>query len=236
MSMPRVTSFSRRSVLRLAAGAGLLFLAGDLIRPATSRAATFAAPPLPYAENALEPIISARTVGFHYGKHTLGYFDNANKLVADTPLAGQPLEKVFVEAAKNPKMVGLFRNAAQAWNHVFYWNGLKPGGGGAPSGKLAKAVEASFGSLEGCQKALTEAALGQFGSGWAWLVADGDGKLKVVATGNADNPMQEGLKPLWVIDVWEHAYYLDYQNRRADYVKGVLEKCVNWDFAAKNLG
>ena len=227
---------SRRQVLRLAAGASLMLLAGGMLRPGQARAATFAAPPLPYAENALEPVISAKTVGFHYGKHTLGYFDNANKLVADTPLAGQPLEKVFLEAAKDPKLVGLFRNAAQAWNHVFYWNGLAAGGGGAPSGKLAKAVEASFGGLEPCQKALTEAALAQFGSGWAWLVADPAGKLSVVKTGNADNPMQEGLKPLWVIDVWEHAYYLDYQNRRADYVKGVLEKLVNWDFAAKNLG
>ncbi|KHK02330.1 Superoxide dismutase (Fe) [Desulfovibrio sp. TomC] len=213
-----------------------MLLAGGMLRPGQARAATFAAPPLPYAENALEPVISAKTVGFHYGKHTLGYFDNANKLVADTPLAGQPLDKVFLAAAKDPKLVGLFRNTAQAWNHVFYWNGLTAGGGGAPSGKLAKAVETSFGSLEACQKALAEAAATQFGSGWAWLAADGAGKLSVVKTGNADNPMQDGLKPLWVIDVWEHAYYLDYQNRRADYIKGVLEKLMNWDFAAKNLG
>ena len=235
MPAQSATFFSRRSVLRLAAGAGLMFLAGDLIRPAAARSEIFAAPVLPYAENALEPIISARTVSFHYDKHTLGYFANANKLVADTPLAKQPLDKVFLEAAKDPKMVGLFRNAAQAWNHMFYWNGLHPEGGDQPSGKLAKAIDASFGSLEACRKALTDAAVNQFGSGWAWLVADGHGALSVVATGNADNPMQQGLKPLWVIDVWEHAYYLDYQNRRADYVKGVLEKCINWDFAAQNL-
>ncbi|MYL83211.1 superoxide dismutase [Desulfovibrio aerotolerans] len=235
MPIPSAHTFSRRHMLRLTAGAGLLFLAGGLLRPGDAQAAAFAAPALPYAENALEPVISAKTVGFHYGKHTLGYFDNANKLVAESPLAGQPLEKVFLEAAKDPKMVGLFRNAAQAWNHVFYWNGLTATAG-APSGKLAKAIETSFGGLEACQKALAEAAVSQFGSGWAWLVADSTGKLSVVKTGNADNPLQDGLKPLWVIDVWEHAYYLDYQNRRADYVKGVLDKLVNWDFAAKNLG
>ncbi|MFP5257672.1 MAG: superoxide dismutase [Acidobacteriota bacterium] len=235
MPAPLAQSLSRRQVLRLTAGAGLMFLAGDLLRPGQARAATFAAPALPYPENALEPVISGKTVSFHYGKHTLGYFDNANKLAAEAQFAGQPLEKVFLEAAKDPKLVGLFRNAAQAWNHVFYWNGLTPTYA-APSGKLAKAVEASFGDLEGCRKALAEAAVSQFGSGWAWLVADKSGKLSVVKTGNADNPMQDGLKPLWVIDVWEHAYYLDYQNRRAEYVKGVLEKLVNWEFVAKNLG
>ena len=236
MPVPCEMSISRRGVLRLAAGAGLMFLAGGLLRPENAWAAAFAAPPLPYAENALEPVISARTVSFHYGKHTLGYFDNANKLVEQSPFAGQPLDKVFLEAAKDPKMVGLFNNAAQAWNHVFYWNGLKPGGGGEPTGRLARAVEASFGSAEACKKALAEAAVTQFGSGWAWLVADNAGKLKVVKTGNAGNPMQEGLTPLWVIDVWEHAYYLDYQNKRADYVAGVLDKLVNWDAVAKNLG
>ena len=236
MPVPCEMSISRRGVLRLAAGAGLMFLAGGLLRPENAWAAAFAAPPLPYAENALEPVISARTVGFHYGKHTLGYFDNANKLVEQSPFVGQSLDKVFLEAAKDPKMVGLFNNAAQAWNHVFYWNGLKPGGGGEPTGRLARAVEASFGSAEACKKALAEAAVTQFGSGWAWLVADNAGKLKVVKTGNAGNPMQEGLTPLWVIDVWEHAYYLDYQNKRADYVAGVLDKLVNWDAVAKNLG
>ncbi|EFL52672.1 Superoxide dismutase [Solidesulfovibrio fructosivorans JJ]] len=230
------TSFSRRNILKLAAGTGLMLLAGGMILPGQAHAEVFAAPPLPYPENALEPVISGRTVSFHYGKHTLGYFNNANKFVAESPLAGQPLDKVFLAAAKDPKLTPLFNNAAQAWNHVFYWNGLKSGGGGAPTGKLAKAVDASFGSAEACKKALATAATSVFGSGWAWLVADGDGKLKVVKTGNAGNPMQDGLKPLWVIDVWEHAYYLDYQNRRADYVAGVLDKLVNWDFAAKNMG
>ncbi len=236
MPSSNASSFSRRRFLGLAAGAGLMFLAGDLLRPGGSAAATFAAPPLPYPENALEPVISARTVSFHYGKHTMAYFENANKLVADTKLAGEPLEKVFLEAAKDPKLTGLFNNAAQAWNHAFYWPGLKGGGGGAPTGKLAKAIETSFGSLENCKKELTEAAVTQFGSGWAWLVADGAGKLKVVKTGNAANPLQDGLKPLWTIDVWEHAYYLDYQNRRPDHVKDVLDKLINWDYVAKNLG
>ena len=234
---PHPFTYSRRDVLFLAAGAGAVVLAGGFRTPAVAtEPPPFSMPPLPYAENALEPVISARTVSFHYGKHTRGYFDNANKLVADTPLAGQPLDKVFVEAAKNPKLVGLFRNAAQAWNHVFYWNGLSPKGGGEPTGKLAKAVGAAFGDTEGFRKALSAAAVGQFGSGWAWLVADGGGALKVVATGNADNPVQQGLKPLWVIDVWEHAYYLDYQNKRAEYVKAVLEKLINWSFVAENLG
>jgi superoxide dismutase, Fe-Mn family len=236
MSLHHASSFSRRDFLFLAAGAGALTLAGGLGGQVWAAAPPFSLPPLPYAENALEPVISGRTVGFHYGKHTRAYFDNANKLVADTPLAGQPLDKVFLTAAKDPKQVGLFRNAAQAWNHVFYWNGLMPKGGGAPTGKLAKAIDAAFGGPDGCRKALPAAAVGQFGSGWAWLVADGAGKLKVMATGNADNPMQEGLKPLWVIDVWEHAYYLDYQNKRADYVQAVLEKLVNWEFVARNLG
>ena len=233
--MPSPFAVSRRQALRLVAGTGLFFMAGGILRPSSAAAAAFEAPKLPYAENALEPVISARTVSFHYGKHTLGYFDNANKLVADTPLAGQPLEKVFLEAAKDQKLVGLFRNTAQAWNHVFYWNGLSAAGG-KPSAKLQKAIDASFGGQEALNKALAEAAVAQFGSGWAWLVADPAGKLSVVKTGNADNPLQEGLKPLWVIDVWEHAYYLDYQNRRADYVKGVLEKLVNWEFASQNLG
>ena len=235
MPVSRAASFSRRDVLRLSAAAGLMVMAGGLIRPDAAWAEAYTAPPLPYPENALEPVISARTVSFHYGKHTMGYFANANKLVAASPLAGKSLEEVFLAAGKDPKLTGIFNNTAQAWNHVFYWNGLNPKGG-APAGKLAKAIDASFGSLDGCKKALTEAAVSQFGSGWAWLVADKDGKLQVVKTGNAGNPLQEGLKPLWVIDVWEHAYYLDYQNRRADYVAGVLDKLVNWDFAAKNLG
>lgn len=235
MPAPRAPFLTRRDVLRLTAAAGVVALAGDLLRPARAQAATFAAPPLPYAENALEPVISARTVSFHYGKHTKGYFAKTETLVAESPYAGKSLEEVFLAAGKDPKMVGIFNNAAQAWNHVFYWNGLAPSGG-KPSAKLTKAIDASFGGMDGFKKALSDAAVGQFGSGWAWLVADDGGKLAVVPTGNAGNPLQQGRKPLWVIDVWEHAYYLDYQNRRADYVKGVLDKLVNWDFVSKNLG
>lgn len=234
MPTTHATSFSRREMLRLTA-AGFMFLASGMVLPGSARAEAFAMPPLPYSESALEPVISARTVSFHYGKHEKAYFDKANKLVAESPWAGQPLEKVFLEAAKDPKMSELFNNTAQAWNHVFYWNGLRAGSP-APSGKLAKAIDASFGSLEGCKKALHEAAVTQFASGWAWLVAEPDGKLKVVKTGNAANPMQEGLKPLWTIDVWEHAYYLDYQNKRPEYAQAMLDKLVNWEFVAKNLG
>jgi Fe-Mn family superoxide dismutase len=189
---------------------------------------------LPYADNALDPVISANTIGFHYGKHHKGYVDNLNKLVAGTELADMPLAKVVAATAGNPDKVGVFNNAAQVWNHDFYWNSLKPGGGGEPPADLARRMEASFGSVAACKEELKKAALTQFGSGWAWLAMDG-GKLVVVKTGNADNPTTKGLKPLLTIDVWEHAYYLDYQNRRADYVQALLDKLVDWGFAAKNL-
>jgi superoxide dismutase, Fe-Mn family len=198
-------------------------------------AAMFPMPALPYPEDALEPVISAKTLSFHYGKHTKAYYDNMNKALEGKPSAGMTLEKVFLDAAKDPAAVGLFNNAAQSWNHTFYFAGLKKGGGGMPTGKLAEAINAGFGSYEGFVKAFSEAAMTQFASGWAWLVADG-GQLKVVKTPNAMNPMVNGQKPLFTVDVWEHAYYLDYQNRRADYVKDVLEKLVNWEFVAKNLG
>ena len=192
-------------------------------------------PPLPYPENALEPVISARTIGFHYGKHHQGYVNNINKLVAGTDLADMPLEKIIQKTAGQPDKTGIFNNAAQVWNHTFYWKSLNPKGGGKPPAALMQKIDSSFGSLDACLKELTTAATTQFGSGWAWLVKDGE-KLKVVKTGNADNPMTQGMKPLLTLDVWEHAYYLDYQNRRADYVNGVLEKLIDWKFAAENLG
>ncbi|KAF0233350.1 MAG: Superoxide [Desulfovibrionaceae bacterium] len=195
----------------------------------------FAIPALPYPEDALEPVISAKTLSFHYGKHTKAYYDNTNKALEGKPSTDMTLEKVFLDAAKDPAAAGLFNNAAQSWNHTFYFAGLKKGGGGKPTGKLAEALNASFGSYEGFVKAFSEAGMTQFGSGWAWLVADA-GALKVVKTPNAMNPMVNGQKPLLTVDVWEHAYYLDYQNRRADYLKDVLEKLVNWEFVAKNLG
>jgi len=189
---------------------------------------------LPYPDTGLDPVISANTIGFHYGKHHKGYVDNLTKLVAGTELADLPLAKVVAATAGNADQTAVFNNAAQVWNHDFYWSSLKPGGGGEPPTELATRLEAAFGSVAACKEELKKAAMGQFGSGWAWLALDGE-KLVVTKTGNADNPLTKGLKPLVTIDVWEHAYYLDYQNRRADYVQAVLDKLINWGFAAENL-
>jgi superoxide dismutase, Fe-Mn family len=189
---------------------------------------------LPYPDDGLAPVVSANTIGFHYGKHHKGYVDNLNKLVAGTELADMTLAQVVAATAGNADRAAVFNNAAQVWNHDFYWSSLKPGGGGEPPAELARRMEAAFGSVAACKEELKKAALGQFGSGWAWLVLDGE-KLVVTKTGNADNPMTTGLKPLVTIDVWEHAYYLDYQNRRADYVEAVLDNLINWGFAVENL-
>lgn len=192
-------------------------------------------PALPYMENALDPVISANTIGFHYGKHHKGYVDNLNKLVAGTAFADLSLEKIISETAGKADMTAIFNNAAQSWNHTFYWKSLRPIGGGEPPANLKQKIETSFGTVDACKKELATASTAQFGSGWAWLVLDGD-KLKVVKTANADTPLTTGFKPLLTIDVWEHAYYLDYQNRRLDYVTAVLDKLINWNFAAENLG
>ena len=191
-------------------------------------------PPLPYAQDALAPVISAETLSFHYGKHHKAYVDNLNKLVAGTELADTPLEKVIAATAGKPDKAGMFNNAAQIWNHTFFWNSLKPNGGGAPTGAVAKGIEVAFGSFDNFKKEFANAAMTQFGSGWAWLVAD-KGTLKVVKTPNAETPLTAGLTPLVTIDVWEHAYYLDYQNRRADFVAAVIDKLLNWEFANANL-
>ena len=196
---------------------------------------THVLPSLPYKDDALDPVISARTISFHYGKHHKGYVDNLNKLVAGTKFANLPLEKIIAETTGKADKTAIFNNAAQAWNHAFYWRSLMPKGGGDPPAVLKQKIEASFGSLDACKKELATMAMAQFGSGWAWLVLDGD-KIKIVKTGNADTPMTTGIKPLLTIDVWEHAYYLDYQNQRAVYVDAVLDKLINWDFAAENLG
>jgi Fe-Mn family superoxide dismutase len=204
--------------------------------PHVARAATpIALPPLPYADDALAPVISSNTIGFHYGKHHKAYVDNLNKLIADTPLADMSLEKIVSASYGQAERTAIFNNAAQVWNHTFYWSSLRPAGGSEPPIALKDRIVTAFGSVDACKKALAAAATGQFGSGWAWLVAEGD-QLKVVKTGNADVPTTQGLKPLLTIDVWEHAYYLDYQNRRAEYVNAVLDKLVNWEFAAANLG
>ena len=198
-------------------------------------ASGFVLPPLPFADNALDPVISANTMSFHYGKHHKAYVDNLNKLVAGTEFANLSLEKIIIETFGKADKSAIFNNAAQAWNHVFYWSSLIQKGGCEPPAALKIKIEVSFGSVDACKKELFTAATTQFGSGWAWLVLDGD-KLTVVKTGNADSPLTKGMKPLLTIDVWEHAYYLDYQNRRADYVNAVLDKLVNWSFAADNLG
>jgi Fe-Mn family superoxide dismutase len=192
-------------------------------------------PPLPFPDNALDPVISANTLGFHYGKHHKAYVDNLNKLIAGTPLEGQGLEAIILESAGKADKAGVFNNAAQVWNHTFYWNSLKPNGGGTPPAALAKLIERDFGSLDNLKKELATAATTQFGSGWAWLASD-NGKLVVTKTSNAELPMTKGQKALLTIDVWEHAYYLDYQNRRPDYANAVIDKLLNWQFAADNLG
>ena len=202
---------------------------------ATVSSAPILLPSLPYEQSALQPVISANTLSFHYGKHHKTYVDTLNKLVAGTQFSDMSLEQIIKATADQADHTAIFNNAAQAWNHTFYWQSLRPKGGGEPPAVLERLMESSFGSVEACKKELAGAAMGQFGSGWAWLVLDG-GKLKVVKTGNAHTPLTQAAKPLLTIDVWEHAYYLDYQNRRADYVKAVLDSLVNWEFAAENLG
>jgi Fe-Mn family superoxide dismutase len=192
-------------------------------------------PPLPYGEDALAPHISAKTVSFHYGKHHKAYVDNVNNLVKGTDLAKLELTALIKAAADKQDSPALFNNAAQVFNHTFYWNSMKPGGGGKPTGKIAAAIDSAFGSFDKFVLAFSDAAKTQFGSGWAWLVTDG-AKLSVLKTANAGTPLVQGLKPLLTIDVWEHAYYLDYQNRRPDYVKAWIENVANWDFANRNLG
>jgi Fe-Mn family superoxide dismutase len=192
-------------------------------------------PPLPYADNALDPVITAHTMSFHYGKHHKTYVDNLNKMVVGTEFADMSLEQVIAGSAGKADKAGIFNNSAQIWNHTFYWHSMKPNGGGEPPAILKQKIDAAFGSVDACKKELANAAVTQFGSGWAWLVSDA-GALKVVKTGNAELPMTKGMKALLCIDVWEHAYYLDWQNRRADYVNAVLDKVVNWGFAADNLG
>jgi Fe-Mn family superoxide dismutase len=190
----------------------------------------FTLPPLPWAKDALAPHISAETLEFHHGKHHQAYVTNLNKLLEGKPEASKGLEEIIVASDG-----GVFNNAAQIWNHTFYWNSMKPQGGGKPTGKLLELVNRDFGSVDNLLQQLGEAAKTQFGSGWAWLVEEG-GKLKVTKTSNADLPMKHGQKALLTCDVWEHAYYIDYRNARPNYVDAFLKNLVNWDFALKNLG
>jgi Fe-Mn family superoxide dismutase len=187
-------------------------------------------PPLPYAADALEPVISAETIDFHYGKHHQAYVTNLNKLVAGTEFENASLEDIVMKADG-----GIFNNAAQVWNHTFYWNGLSPDGGGQPTGDLGAAIQRSFGSFAEFKDAFVKSAVGNFGSGWTWLVKEHDGSVAIVNTSNAANPMRDGLTPLLTIDVWEHAYYIDYRNARPKYLDEIW-KLINWDFVAVNYG
>jgi len=192
-------------------------------------------PELPYAKDALAPIISANTLEFHHGKHHRAYVDNLGKLIAGTELADADLETIIRNVAGDPARAGIFNNAAQVWNHSFYWKCLKAGGGGTPTGAVAAKINAAWGSYEKFAEELKNAGVTQFGSGWAWLVLEGD-QLKITKTANAETPIARGIKPLLTLDVWEHAYYLDYQNRRPDYLAAVIGRLIDWDFVNANLG
>ncbi len=196
---------------------------------------THVLPQLPYEMNALEPHISANTLSFHYGKHHQAYVTNLNNLLAGHKLESASLEEVIIASAGKPDMGGIFNNAAQVWNHTFYWNCMKPNGGGEPSASFKAKIEAAFGSWDKFLAEFKQAAVTQFGSGWAWLVQDSDGSLKLLKTGNADLPMAHGMTALLTCDVWEHAYYLDFQNRRPDYVDTFLTHLVNWDFVESHV-
>jgi len=197
---------------------------------------TFELPALPFAPNALEPHMSARTFEFHHGKHHKAYVDTLNTLVPGTAFEKASLEDIIKATHGKDDQAKIYNNAAQIWNHTFFWNSLKPQGGGAPTGKLADAINAAFGDLAGFKAKFKDAGLTQFGSGWAWLVVNKDGKLEIIKTANAVCPLALGVKPVLTCDVWEHAYYIDYQNRRGDMVQAFLDHLVNWDFAAKNFG
>lgn len=190
--------------------------------------------PLPFEQSALEPFISSQTLSFHYGKHHAAYVDKANELLKGNPLETRSIEDIIKATAGKSDQTALFNNIAQAWNHAFFWQCLKSGGGGKPEGKLAKMIEENFGSFDKFKEEFMNSGKNLFGSGWLWLVKDGD-KLKIIKTSNAENPLTAKQKPLFVVDVWEHAYYLDYQNRRVDFIKSVLENLANWEFATSNL-
>ena len=189
---------------------------------------THTLPPLPYEKNALEPVISAETIDFHYGKHHQAYVTNLNNLIPGTEFETMSLEDIIMKSSG-----GVFNNAAQVWNHTFYWNCLSPDGGGAPTGALADAINAQFGSFDAFKEAFNKSGATNFGSGWTWLVKNADGSLEIFNTSNAGTPMTSGKKALLTIDVWEHAYYIDYRNARPKYLETIWDK-VNWEFVAAN--
>ena len=194
----------------------------------------FDLPALPYVEDALAPLISAETLSFHYGKHHQTYIDKLNGLIDDTPLADKSLEEIVLAAKDDASLTGVLNNAAQVWNHTFYWSSMSPDGGGAPQGAVAELIDRDLGGFDAFVEAFKAAGANQFGSGWTWLVLDG-GALSVTSTGNADLPLAHGQTALLTMDVWEHAYYLDYQNRRPDYISAFLDNLVNWEFANRNI-
>lgn len=233
-------NITRRTVVK--AGAALTVLGGAAQFIPTAFATTtkeapmqFTLPPLPYAKDALEPHMSAKTFDFHYGKHHQAYVTKLNELIAGTEFEKASLEDIIAKTAGKADKAPLFNNAAQHWNHTFFWKSMKPNGGGKPSGDIAKKIDEDFGSYEAFVEAFKTAATTQFGSGWAWLVQESSGKLAITKTGNADLPLAHGQKALLTVDVWEHAYYLDYQNKRPDFVATFLDKLANWDFANENL-
>lgn len=195
---------------------------------------TIQQPNLPYSQDALEPYISSRTLEFHYGKHHQAYVEKTNQLMDEAAVKNLSLEEIIKETANQPNQQTLFNNAAQVWNHNFFWNSLKPGGGGKPSGLVAERIEQDLGSYENFVKEFKAAAMGQFGSGWAWLILQGT-ELAITKTANAEVPLKNDLIPLLTVDVWEHSYYLDYQNRRADYLQAIIDHLVNWEFVNENL-
>ncbi len=195
---------------------------------------SFTLPDLPYPKDALAPYISSRTLDFHHGKHHSTYLVNLNKLIQDTDLAGETLENIIKKTAGDSSKAGIFNNAAQVWNHTFYWNSMKPGGGGKPFGPIAEAIQQHLGGFDQFVEEFKKAGLTQFGSGWAWLVSN-QGRLEVMKTPNADTPLAHGLIPVLTMDVWEHAYYLDYQNKRPDYIDAFINNLINWEFASSQL-
>ncbi len=196
---------------------------------------TITLPDLPYGRSDLAPHISEQTLDFHYGKHHQAYVDKLNKMIDGGPLANVALEEIIHDAVGDSAKAGVFNNAAQVWNHTFYWNSMAPKGGGAPTGDIALAIKDTFGGLDGFKEEFANAGAAQFGSGWAWLVAK-DGKLEIRKTPNAETPLtDQSCKPLLTMDVWEHAYYLDFQNKRPAYIETFIDKLINWDFANQNL-
>jgi Fe-Mn family superoxide dismutase len=196
--------------------------------------APFALPPLPYKPDALAPYVSANTLGFHHGKHHNAYVAKLNELVKGAPFESMDVPAIIVKTGAGRGPAPVFNNAAQAWNHEFYWKSLRPGGGGKPKGQVLSLIEKSFQSYDAFKEKLLAVSMGHFGSGWSWLVKT-DGGVEIVSTGNADTPLAHGKKPLLTIDLWEHAYYLDYQNLRKSYLDAVLDHLLNWEFAEENL-